>query len=92
MQDQYTLKLYVAGHTARSERAIHTLQEICESELESRYQLTVVDVLERPEEAEAANVIATPTLIKELPDPLRRIIGDLSDRERVLVGIDLVAH
>lgn len=87
--DEYVLKLYVTGRTPRSERAIMTLREICETELAGRYELVVIDVLEQPTLAENEKILATPTLIKELPPPLRRMIGDLSDKEKVLLGLDL---
>ncbi|MBF0130032.1 MAG: circadian clock protein KaiB [Alphaproteobacteria bacterium] len=86
---EYVLKLYVTGKTPRSERAISNLQRICEEELSRQYEMMVIDVLERPQLAEDEKIIATPTLIKELPPPLRRIIGDLSDTEKVLLGLDL---
>lgn len=86
---EYVLKLYVTGKTPRSERAISNLQRICEEELSHLYEMRVIDVLERPQLAEDEKIIATPTLIKELPPPLRRIIGDLSDTEKVLLGLDL---
>ena len=85
----YTLKLYVTGRTARSAKAIATLRRICEEELDGRIQPVVIDVLEQPQLAEDQKILATPTLIKELPAPLRRIIGDLSDTEKVLLGLDL---
>lgn len=85
----YVLKLYVAGKTARAEQAIRNLSRICHEDLAGRYDLAVIDVLEHPELAEEARVLATPTLIKLLPLPLRRVIGDLSDKERVLLGLDL---
>jgi len=87
---EYVLKLYVTGKTPRSERAISNLQRICAEELDPHYQMVVIDVLERPQLAEDEKIIATPTLIKALPPPLRRIIGDLSDTEKVLVGLDLI--
>lgn len=85
----FVLKLYVTGKTPRSERAISNLRRICDEELAGKYDMAVVDVLERPQLAEDEKIIATPTLIKELPPPLRRIIGDLSDTEKVLLGLDL---
>jgi len=85
----YTLKLYVTGNTARAERAIRNLRRICEIELQGRYEMRVIDVLERPQLAEDDRILATPTLIKRLPPPLRRIIGDLSDVEEVLLGLDI---
>ncbi|HVU22681.1 MAG TPA: circadian clock protein KaiB [Opitutus sp.] len=87
--NQYTLKLYVTGNTPRSERAIANLRRICEEELQGQYQMVVIDVLERPTLAEDEHILATPTLIKHLPPPLRRIIGDLSDTEKVLLGLNL---
>ena len=83
------LRLYVAGNTSNSRRAIANLQAICRNELQDKYEIVITDVLERPQLAEDEKILATPTLIKELPPPLRRIIGDLSDHERVLVGLDL---
>jgi circadian clock protein KaiB len=89
---KYLLKLYVTGRTARSERAILTLKDICKKELGAEYDLHVIDVLESPQEAEDDKVLATPTLIKMLPPPIKRIIGDLSDKEKVLLGLDLVKN
>jgi len=86
---KYTLKLYVTGQTPRSQRAIANLKEICAREAEDEYELIVIDVLENPQLAEDEKIIATPTLVKLLPPPLRRIIGDLSDQEKVLLGLDL---
>jgi circadian clock protein KaiB len=83
------LKLYIAGRTQRTEHAIASLRAICEQELSGTYDLTVIDVLERPQLAENEKIFATPTLVKELPPPLRRVVGDLSNRERVLIGLDL---
>lgn len=85
-----TLKLYVTGNTARTERAIANLRRICEEQFEGEYQLMIVDVLERPKLAEDEKIMATPTLIKYLPPPLRRVIGDLSDTEKVLLGLDII--
>lgn len=89
--DKYVIKLYVTGQTPRSQRAIDNLRRICEEELRGQYDLVVIDVLERPQLAEDEKILATPTVVKELPPPIRRIIGDLSDAERVLVGLDLHA-
>ncbi len=83
------LRLYVTGKTPKSERAIANLKEICEKEMEGLYELQVIDVLESPQLAENEKILATPTLIKDLPPPLKRIIGDLSNSERVLLGLDL---
>lgn len=86
----YILKLYVTGRTARSAKAVATLRRICEEELAGRIEPVVIDVLEQPQLAEDEKILATPTLIKELPQPLRRIIGDLSNTEKVLLGLDLL--
>jgi circadian clock protein KaiB len=87
--EEFTLKLYITGMTAKSERAIANLRRICNEELEGKYTLKVIDILEHPQLAEDEKIIATPTLIKSVPPPLRRIIGDLSNTEKVLLGLDL---
>ncbi len=86
----YILKLYVAGNTPNSMRALKTLREILENEFKGIYALKVIDVLKNPQLAEEDKILATPTLAKILPPPVRRIIGDLSDREKVLIGLDLL--
>lgn len=86
---KYRLKLFITGHTPRSERTIKILNELCERQLEGRCELTVIDVQENPELADDEKVLATPTLIRELPLPVLRIVGDLSNSEKVLVGLDL---
>lgn len=86
----YVLKLYVAGNTHRSVRAIQILQDILATEFDGVYSLKVIDVLENPQLAEEDKILATPTLTKILPPPVRKIIGDLSNRERVLIGLDLL--
>ena len=83
------LRLYVAGSTPQSTRAILNIQQICEEHLKGRYELEVIDIYQRPQLAKDEQIIAVPTLVKKLPAPLRRLIGDLSDSERVLVGLDL---
>jgi len=92
MSKKYLLKLFVTGQTPRSELAIENLRRICEEEFSNEYELIVVDILKRPQLAEDEKILATPTVIKELPLPIRRIIGDLSDREKVLLGLDLVGQ
>jgi circadian clock protein KaiB len=87
--NKFKLRLYVTGKTPKSERAIANLKEICEKELEGLYELEIIDVLEQPQLAEDEKILATPTLVKDLPPPLRRIIGDLSNSEKVLLGLDL---
>jgi circadian clock protein KaiB len=85
----YQLRLYVTGRTPRSEQAIANLRRICEDELHGQYELQIIDVLEHPQLAEDEKILATPTLIKQLPPPLRRVIGDLSDRDKVLLGLNV---
>lgn len=85
----YLLKLYIAGKSARAEAAIANLRQLCEHELRGQYELEIIDILEQPERAEQAKILATPTLIKQLPPPLRRVIGDLSDKEKLLLGLDV---
>lgn len=87
---EFRLRLYITGQTTRSVRAIENLRRIIEQESEDKYELIVIDVLERPQLAEDEKILATPTLIKDLPLPIRRIIGDLSNVEKVLLGLDLV--
>ena len=86
---RYKLRLFVTGSTPRSARAISNMRRICEENLHGRYDLEVIDIYEHPEATRDMQVIATPTLIKVLPEPLRRIIGDLSDVEKVLTGLNL---
>ena len=86
---RYVLKLYVTGKTPRAEVAIENLRRICEQDLEDRYELEIIDDQEHPQLAEDEKILATPTLIKTLPPPLRRVIGDLSDKDKVLLGLDL---
>ncbi len=90
--NKYRLMLYVMGQPQRSQTAISNLQRICQNELQNQYEMVVIDVLEQPQLAEDQKILATPTLIKELPPPIRRIIGDLSDTGRVLLGLDLRTH
>jgi circadian clock protein KaiB len=85
----YTLRLYIAGKTPNSVAALANLKVICEEHLEGRYKLQVVDLLENPQLARGDQILAIPTLVRKLPVPVRRIIGDLSNTERVLVGLDL---
>ncbi len=86
---KYLLRLFVTGESLRSSTAIANLRRICEEELAGVYDLEIIDVLESPELAEDARILATPTLIKSLPPPLRRVIGDLSDKEKVLLGLEV---
>lgn len=86
----YVLKLYVTGTTPKSVKAISSIKKICEKHLNGRYELEVIDIYQKPQMAKEDQVVALPTLIRKLPSPLRRIIGDLSDTEKVMVGLDLI--
>ena len=88
-REKYVLHLYVTGMTPKSTKAIANVQKICDKYLEGYYELKVIDIYQQPQLAKGDQIIATPTLIKKLPLPLRRLIGDMSDTERFLVGIDL---
>ena len=87
---RYVLRLYVTGMTSRSARAVKNLQAVCDEYLKDRYDLEVIDIYQQPVLAKGEQIIAAPTLIKKLPLPMRRIIGDMSNRERVLLGLDLL--
>lgn len=87
----YVLRLYITGTTARSTRAVENVRWLCERHLGGDYELEVVDLYQQPELAAREQLIAAPTLIKQLPLPLRRLVGDMSNHERVLAGLDLVA-
>ena len=91
MAVKYELKLYVTGVTPRSQAAIKNLEKILDKDYKGVYSLKVIDVIKQPQLAEDDKILATPTLIKILPPPVARIIGDLSDREKVLLGLDFVA-
>jgi circadian clock protein KaiB len=88
--ERYVLRLYVTGMTPRSARAISNLRAICDEYLEGRYDLEVIDIYQQPVLAKGEQIVAAPTLIKKLPLPMRRIIGDMSNRDHVLLGLDLV--
>ena len=88
--ERYVLRLYVTGMSSRATRAIRNVREICDEHLKGRYDLEVVDVYQQPLLAKNEQIIAAPTLVKHLPLPLRRIIGDMSRRDRVLLGLDLI--
>lgn len=89
LAERYVLRLYVTGMTARSIRAIENVRKICEQHLHGRYELEVIDIYQQPTLAKGEQIIAAPTLIKKLPLPLRRVIGDMSNTDRVLLGLDL---
>jgi circadian clock protein KaiB len=86
---RYILKLYVAGMNQRSSEAITTITEVCEEYLKGRYELAIIDIYQQPSLARGEQIIAVPTLIKKLPLPLRRLIGNMADLDKVLVGLDL---
>jgi circadian clock protein KaiB len=87
--EHYNLRLYVAGQTPKSLAAIANLKRICETHLAGRYAVEVIDLIDKPQLAAMDQVLAIPTLVRRVPEPLRRIIGDLSQTERVLVGLDI---
>jgi circadian clock protein KaiB len=88
-QARYVLRLYVSGSTSKSALAIENIKRICEQHLKNRYDLEVIDIYQQPSLARDEQIVAVPTLIKRFPPPLRRLIGDLSNQERVLFGLDL---
>jgi circadian clock protein KaiB len=88
-EEQWELRLYVAGQTPRSLAALENLNRFCKEHLAGRYSIEVVDLLEQPQLAEGDQIIAIPTLVRKLPQPMRKIIGDLSNSDRTLVGLDL---
>jgi circadian clock protein KaiB len=85
----YVLRLYVTGMTPRSQTAIRSIRDICETRLKGRYDLEIIDIYRSPHLAEGDQIVAVPTLIKSVPPPLRRFIGDMSDQEKILMGLDL---
>jgi circadian clock protein KaiB len=88
---QWQLRLYVAGQTPKSLAAFSNLKKICENHLNGRYSIEVIDLLNQPQLSKGDQILAIPTLVRKLPQPVRKIIGDLSDTNRVLVGLDLRA-
>ena len=88
-QQAYHLRLYVAGQTPKSIRAFRNLKAICEEHVEGRYTIELVDLIENPELAKGDQILALPTLVRRLPPPIRKVIGDLSNTDKVLVGLDL---
>ncbi len=87
--EKYVLRLYITGMTPASTRALENLRSICEEHLKGRYELEIVDIYQHPNLAKGEQIVATPTLIKKLPQPLRHFVGDLSNKDRVLLGLDL---
>lgn len=91
-QTEWDLRLYVAGATPKSVAAFRNLQRLCEEHLAGRYRIQVIDLMKNPQLAQGDQILAVPTLVRKLPAPLRKIIGDLSNTERVLIGLDLRPH
>jgi circadian clock protein KaiB len=87
--EKYVLRLYIAGTSVRSSAAIRSVTALCEEHLKDRYELEIIDIYQQPTLTKGEQIIAAPTLIKQLPRPLRRLIGDMADKERILVGLDL---
>ena len=87
--ERWDLRLYVAGMTPTAKRALANIREICEAHLAGQYSVEVIDLLERPGLAEGEQILAVPTLVRRLPQPLRKLIGDLSDTQKVIVGLDI---
>lgn len=88
----FSLRLYVAGQTPKSVLAFRNLKQICEEHLQGRYEIEIIDLLENPQLARGDQILAVPTLVRRLPEPIKKIIGDLSNTQRVLVGLDLRAR
>ena len=88
-QDEWILRLYIAGHSSRSAAALRNLEAVCEEHLAGRYRIEVVDLLKHPQLARGDQILALPTLVRRLPSPMKKIIGDLSNQERLLVGLNL---
>lgn len=87
--EQFVLRLYIAGQTPKCVRAFTNLKRICEEHLANRYRIEIIDLLQNPQLARGDQILAVPTLVRQLPEPVKKIIGDLSNTERVLVGLDL---
>lgn len=90
MEQTWELKLYIAGKTEKSETALRNLKKYCTEHLEGRYKIEVIDLLKKPQLAEGDQIFAVPTLVRRVPQPMRKIIGDLSNEEKVLVGLNIV--
>ena len=90
MEETWELKLYIAGKTVKSQTALRNLKKYCEEHLKGKYKLEVIDLLQKPQLAEGDQIFAVPTLVKKVPEPIRKIIGDLSNEEKVLVGLNIV--
>ncbi len=89
-EEVWELKLYIAGSTIKSQTALKNLKKYCEEHLKGKYKIEVIDLLKKPQLAEGDQIFAVPTLVKKIPEPIRKIIGDLSNEEKVLVGLNIV--
>lgn len=89
-ENYWRLRLYIAGQTPKSRKALENLTRLCDSHLPGRHELEVIDLLDEPERASGDQILAVPTLVRKLPSPIRKIIGDLSNEERTLVGLDIL--
>ncbi|HEX3383686.1 MAG TPA: circadian clock KaiB family protein [Mucilaginibacter sp.] len=89
-EKKWELRLYVAGRTEKSVTALSNLKKYCEEHLKGQYRIEVVDLMEKPQLAEGDQILAVPTLVRKVPEPMRKIIGDLSDKEKVLVGLNII--
>lgn len=87
---KWELRLYIAGHTEKSVTALSNLRRYCEEHLKGQYKIEVIDLLRKPQLAEGDQILATPTLVRKVPEPIRKIIGDLSNEEKVLVGLNII--
>ena len=87
---KWELRLYIAGHTEKSVTALNNLRRYCEEHLKGEYKIEVIDLLRKPQLAEGDQILATPTLVRKVPEPIRKIIGDLSNEEKVLVGLNII--
>ncbi len=92
VEEHWDLKLYIAGQTPKSVAAFNNLKKLCDEHLRGRYTLEIIDLMSDPHLAQADQIVAIPTLIRKLPEPIRKIIGDLSNRERTLKGLDIHVH
>lgn len=88
-EPQYILQLYITGNTARSSQAIENIQKVCQKYLDGRYDLEVIDIFQQPARAKEAQVIAAPTLIRQFPRPLRKLVGDMADEKKLLLGLGI---
>jgi circadian clock protein KaiB len=90
VSEKYLLRLYVTGSTPRSLRAVRNIRDMCENCLDGRYELEVIDIYQQPEQARTDQIVVTPTLVRQMPGPGRRLVGDMSARERILISLDIV--